>query len=108
MMPSVTVLVSSDTDIYISPGLYGDCLPTGATAGAADSFRAGQLVFSPVPSSSHTGDEANSGPKVPHRPPAVVAPGFMSHRRYDHRQTDVKRVMIDSVSSTRSTPAGQK
>jgi hypothetical protein len=28
--------------------LYGDCLPTIATAGAADSFRAEQLVFSPV------------------------------------------------------------
>ncbi|RDD90212.1 hypothetical protein DVZ84_05735 [Streptomyces parvulus] len=40
-MPSVTVLVSSDTDIYISPGLYGDCLPTVSTGGAADSFRAG-------------------------------------------------------------------
>ncbi|AZS87731.1 hypothetical protein ELQ87_28525 [Streptomyces griseoviridis] len=39
-MPSVTVLVSSDTDIYISPGLYGDCLPTWSTVGAADSFRA--------------------------------------------------------------------
>ncbi|MYS73690.1 hypothetical protein GTY88_25220 [Streptomyces sp. SID5926] len=40
-MPSVTVVVSSDTDIYISPGLYGDCLPTVSTDGAADSFRAG-------------------------------------------------------------------
>ncbi|AWE49884.1 hypothetical protein DC008_09185 [Streptomyces nigra] len=39
-MPSVAVLVSSDTDIYISPGLYGDCLPTSATGKAADSFRA--------------------------------------------------------------------
>ncbi|GGV91051.1 hypothetical protein GCM10010228_80720 [Streptomyces massasporeus] len=38
----MTVLVSSDTDIYISPGLYGDCLPTVATGGAADSFRAGR------------------------------------------------------------------
>ncbi|MYQ31257.1 hypothetical protein GTY64_01335 [Streptomyces sp. SID8376] len=53
-MPSVTVVVSSDTDIYISPGLYGDCLPTVATDGAADSFRAG-CVFSSAPSScSHT------------------------------------------------------
>ncbi|GAB3178588.1 hypothetical protein GCM10027162_29850 [Streptomyces incanus] len=41
----MTVVVSSDTDIYISPGLYGDCLPTVATGGAADSFRAGN-VFS--------------------------------------------------------------
>ncbi|MYU21482.1 hypothetical protein GTY84_06460 [Streptomyces sp. SID8352] len=32
-MPSVTVVVSSDTDIYISPGLYGDCLPTFQPAG---------------------------------------------------------------------------
>ncbi|POX57601.1 hypothetical protein C3492_42545 [Streptomyces sp. Ru62] len=40
-MPSVTVVVSSDTDIYISPGLYGDCLPTSATGASADSFRAG-------------------------------------------------------------------
>ncbi|GGX62652.1 hypothetical protein GCM10010510_03820 [Streptomyces anandii JCM 4720] len=36
----MTVVVSSDTDIYISPGLYGDCLPTSATGKAADSFRA--------------------------------------------------------------------
>ncbi|MYX25983.1 hypothetical protein GTY75_04750 [Streptomyces sp. SID8381] len=42
-MPSVTVVVSSDTDIYISPGLYGDCLPTSATGEAADSFRAEHL-----------------------------------------------------------------
>ncbi|GHF91291.1 hypothetical protein GCM10018783_72670 [Streptomyces griseosporeus] len=41
----MTVVVSSDTDIYISPGLYGDCLPTGATGKAADSFRAGRLFF---------------------------------------------------------------
>ncbi|TXS78250.1 hypothetical protein EAO76_07455 [Streptomyces sp. sk2.1] len=27
-MPSLTVVVSSDTDICFSPGLYGDCLPT--------------------------------------------------------------------------------
>ncbi|QEV38920.1 hypothetical protein CP978_10420 [Streptomyces nodosus] len=44
-MPSVTVVVSSCTDIYISPGLYGDCLPTGATGAAADSFRAGSMSF---------------------------------------------------------------
>ncbi|TKT09352.1 hypothetical protein E4U92_11920 [Streptomyces galbus] len=44
-MPSVTVVVSSDTDIYISPGLYGDCLPTGSTGKAADSFRAGRRDF---------------------------------------------------------------
>ncbi|OSZ59334.1 hypothetical protein OQI_16820 [Streptomyces pharetrae CZA14] len=44
-MPSVTVVVSSDTDIYISPGLYGDCLPTVATGGAADSFRDGPESF---------------------------------------------------------------
>ncbi|TXS29376.1 hypothetical protein EAO71_11805 [Streptomyces sp. ms191] len=28
-MPSLTVVFSSDTDICFSPGLYGDCLPTG-------------------------------------------------------------------------------
>ncbi|MFJ8633578.1 hypothetical protein [Streptomyces sp. NPDC093568] len=39
----MAVLVSSDTDIYISPGLYGDCLPTSATGRAADSFRAGHV-----------------------------------------------------------------
>ncbi|KAA0931857.1 hypothetical protein FGF04_23615 [Streptomyces apricus] len=44
-MPSLTVVVSSDTDICFSPGLYGDCLPTVATVGAADSFRAGRRVF---------------------------------------------------------------
>ncbi|GAA2934160.1 hypothetical protein GCM10010524_69850 [Streptomyces mexicanus] len=40
----MTVVVSSDTDIYISPGLYGDCLPTSATGEAADSFRAGRVL----------------------------------------------------------------
>ncbi|QFQ96689.1 hypothetical protein F9278_11155 [Streptomyces phaeolivaceus] len=52
MMPSVTVPVSSDTDIYISPGLYGDCLPTIATAGAPDSFR-GARIRSRLSSCSH-------------------------------------------------------
>ncbi|OON77685.1 hypothetical protein GBW32_08990 [Streptomyces tsukubensis] len=32
-MPSLTVVVSSDTDICFSPGLYGDCLPTFQPAG---------------------------------------------------------------------------
>ncbi|MYS50135.1 hypothetical protein GTW46_08660 [Streptomyces sp. SID6013] len=49
MMPSVTVVVSSDTDIYISPGLYGDCLPTVSTDGAADSFRARPSLCLGVP-----------------------------------------------------------
>ncbi|MPY53888.1 hypothetical protein FPZ41_37145 [Streptomyces sp. K1PN6] len=53
-MPSVTVVVSSDTDIYISPGLYGDCLPTCPTGRAADSFRAGRFP-SRLPSCSHMG-----------------------------------------------------
>ncbi|GGW42273.1 hypothetical protein GCM10010340_20210 [Streptomyces griseoloalbus] len=58
----MTVLVSSDTDIYISPGLYGDCLPTVATGGTADSFRAGR-VFSSAPSScSHTTYGTETGP----------------------------------------------
>ncbi|TGB16277.1 hypothetical protein E2651_00330 [Streptomyces sp. MZ04] len=53
-MPSLTVVVSSDTDICFSPGLYGDCLPTVATVGAADSFRAERCVSRPsVPSCSH-------------------------------------------------------
>ncbi|MBO4258290.1 hypothetical protein GRC12_31115 [Streptomyces griseorubiginosus] len=90
MMPSVTVLVSSDTDIYISPGLYGDCLPTVATGKAADSFRAGACL-SASPSCSHTGRRAENDPS-----------GFTSHRRYDHRQSDVNRVMIDNVRSTKS------
>ncbi|MBW5424976.1 hypothetical protein GKQ77_26020 [Streptomyces sp. BG9H] len=50
-MPSLTVVVSSDTDICFSPGLYGDCLPTVATGGAADSFRAERLRL--TPSCSH-------------------------------------------------------
>ncbi|GED87456.1 hypothetical protein TNCT6_45410 [Streptomyces sp. 6-11-2] len=41
----MTVVVSSDTDIYISPGLYGDCLPTSATGKATESFRAGRVLF---------------------------------------------------------------
>ncbi|AWK08154.1 hypothetical protein DDQ41_03485 [Streptomyces spongiicola] len=40
-MPSLTVVVSSDTDICFSPGLYGHCLPTLATGWAPDSFRTG-------------------------------------------------------------------
>jgi hypothetical protein len=39
-MPSLTVVVSSDTDICFSPGLCG-LLADGATGMAADSFRAG-------------------------------------------------------------------
>ncbi|GGW27277.1 hypothetical protein GCM10010350_08110 [Streptomyces galilaeus] len=58
----MTVLVSSDTDIYISPGLYGDCLPTVSTGGAADSFHGPGNFSSPVPSCSHTRAAANSGP----------------------------------------------
>ncbi|MPY31743.1 hypothetical protein FNH09_10730 [Streptomyces adustus] len=89
MMPSVTVLVSSDTDIYISPGLYGDCLPTVATGGAADSFRAGRVSFrfrwflrpSDPSSCSHMTRGAENGPS-----------GFMSHRHYGRRQSDVKQL----------------
>ncbi|GAA3481772.1 hypothetical protein GCM10018966_063030 [Streptomyces yanii] len=44
-MPSLTVVVSSDTDICFSPGLYG-LLADVATVGTADSFRAERL---PVP-----------------------------------------------------------
>ncbi|PIM72799.1 hypothetical protein CTU88_02870 [Streptomyces sp. JV178] len=61
-MPSVTVVVSSDTDIYISPGLYGDCLPTSATAGVPDSFRPGRSGFPPRPSScSHMARVVGTG-----------------------------------------------
>ncbi|TGN77887.1 hypothetical protein E5083_11800 [Streptomyces bauhiniae] len=86
-MPSVTVLVSSDTDIYISPKLYGDCFPTSATGAPADSFRAGRTVWPrfALSSCSHTGGRGGSGP-VPERP------GFTSHGRYRHRQSDVKRL----------------
>ncbi|NDK28252.1 hypothetical protein FSY75_28120 [Streptomyces sp. TR1341] len=65
-MPSLTVVVSSDTDIYISPGLYGDCLPTSATGASADSFRAGRHVVAillSAPSCSHTRAKAHSGPQ---------------------------------------------
>ncbi|MYS89667.1 hypothetical protein GTY47_08415 [Streptomyces sp. SID5464] len=55
-MPSVTVLVSSDTDIYISPGLYGDCLPTVATGGASDSFRAGRSISAPLHARTRAGN----------------------------------------------------
>ncbi|GAA2987868.1 hypothetical protein Sfulv_14510 [Streptomyces fulvorobeus] len=43
-MPSLTVVVSSDTDICFSPGLYG-LLADVATVGASDSFRAGACLF---------------------------------------------------------------
>ncbi|QEV24907.1 hypothetical protein CP976_12485 [Streptomyces coeruleorubidus] len=55
-MPSLTVVVSSDTDIYISPGLYGDCLPTGPTGGAADSFRAGRSISAPFHARTRAGN----------------------------------------------------
>ncbi|MPY46784.1 hypothetical protein FNH04_44895, partial [Streptomyces phyllanthi] len=65
-MPSLTVVVSSDTDIYISPGLYGDCLPTSATGGTADSFRAQRISLRVSlharTSCSHTGSGAGAGP----------------------------------------------
>jgi hypothetical protein len=94
MMPSVTVPVSSDTDIYISPGLYGDCLPTVVTDGAADSFRAGHFssrlfLHARTPARERTAAVGAHG---------SAGSGFTSHRRNDHRQSDMKRVMIDSVS----------
>ncbi|QER88567.1 hypothetical protein F3L20_24360 [Streptomyces tendae] len=91
-MPSVTVVVSSDTDIYISPGLYGDCLPTVATGGTADSFRAGRVISSPRSSCSHTPCGAET---VPCRGLAGMngrPPRFTSHGRYGHRQSDVNRL----------------
>ncbi|BDH04164.1 hypothetical protein HEK131_13910 [Streptomyces seoulensis] len=49
----MTVVVSSDTDIYISPKLYGDCFPTSATGAPAVSFRAGGPVWPRSHFSSH-------------------------------------------------------
>ncbi|EFK99312.1 hypothetical protein GTY68_01575 [Streptomyces sp. SID4926] len=50
-MPSLTVVVSSDTDICFSPGLYGDCLPTFQPARSGSYSRA---ATDRVLSSSHT------------------------------------------------------
>ncbi|EDY45987.1 hypothetical protein SSBG_03844 [Streptomyces sp. SPB074] len=50
-MPSLTVVVSSDTDICFSPGLYGDCLPTFQPARSGSYSRA---ATDRVSSSSHT------------------------------------------------------
>ncbi|GGT01714.1 hypothetical protein GCM10010270_86760 [Streptomyces violaceus] len=90
-MPSLTVVVSSDTDIYISPGLYGDCLPTGPTGGAADSFRAGRSIYGSV-SCSHTRREPENGSFPVFPGMNGGSPGFTSHRRYGRRQRDVKRL----------------
>ncbi|MYY86445.1 hypothetical protein GT044_35255 [Streptomyces sp. SID335] len=79
-MPSLTVVVSSDTDICFSPGLYGDCLPTVATGGAADSFRAERLRL--TPSCSHMARRGTAGRRTANA----------SHRHYGHRQTDTKRL----------------
>ncbi|OSP43789.1 hypothetical protein B7767_08245 [Streptomyces sp. 13-12-16] len=91
-MPSVTVVVSSDTDIYISPGLYGDCLPTVATGGTADSFRAGRVTSSPPSSCSHTPYEAETGPCGPFR---QCVGAHRDSRHMDamaRRQSDVNRL----------------
>ncbi|QCD55465.1 hypothetical protein CEB94_11705 [Streptomyces hawaiiensis] len=90
-MPSVTVLVSSDTDIYISPGLYGDCLPTVPTGGASDSFRGRALDLGSF-SCSHTHREPENGSFRVFPGMNGGSPGFTSHRRYGHRQSDVKRL----------------
>ncbi|CAD5940557.1 conserved protein of unknown function [Streptomyces sp. KY75] len=71
-MPSLTVVVSSDTDICFSPGLYG-LLADGSTAFAADSFRAKRL-------------------SVPFHARTPGRPGDASHRRYRHRQSDTKEL----------------
>ncbi|TPQ17434.1 hypothetical protein FGD71_036485 [Streptomyces sporangiiformans] len=90
-MPSLTVVVSSDTDICFSPGLYGDCLPTGATDGAADSFRAEHVSFGSRFSLLMLAHAIASG-KRPVDNPVGAPSGFTSHRRYGHRQRDVKRL----------------
>ncbi|QDN57117.1 hypothetical protein FNV62_17005 [Streptomyces sp. RLB3-17] len=88
MMPSLTVVFSSDTDICFSPGLYGDCLPTIATAGAADSFRAESLPFRGLSVlASHARTRAGERTAACGQPP-----GFTSHRHYGHRQHDMKRL----------------
>ncbi|TFV31908.1 hypothetical protein E4K10_11795 [Streptomyces sp. T1317-0309] len=109
MMPSVTVGVSSCTDIYISPGLYGDCLPTIATAWPrihsgpsaflfATPIHARTRAGTRTPARGRRGDTAVS-PAVfllDHRTTPSAGrpggPGFTSHGRNAHRQTDVKRL----------------
>ncbi|GGQ61016.1 hypothetical protein GCM10010261_07670 [Streptomyces pilosus] len=81
----MTVVVSSDTDIYISPGLYGDCLPTVATGGTADSFRAGRVFSSPPSSCSHTRCGAETGCRG--------APWEWIGARRDSRHTDAMAVV---------------
>ncbi|RST19416.1 hypothetical protein E2C00_16190 [Streptomyces sp. WAC05374] len=44
-MPSLTVVFSSDTDICFSPGLYGDCLPTGCNRRGRGFIPGTALVF---------------------------------------------------------------
>ncbi|GGJ47455.1 hypothetical protein GCM10010121_068420 [Streptomyces brasiliensis] len=93
MMPSVTVVVSSDTDIYISPGLYGDCLPTSATGGSADSFRAGpsRCGFLLPPSCSHMAPEGDSALWTSAWAPSVAVsdrPGPSSGPLRDSRHID--------------------
>ncbi|QFZ76790.1 hypothetical protein GFH48_29140 [Streptomyces fagopyri] len=86
-MPSLTVVVSSDTDICFSPGLFGDCLPTIATAGAADSFRAESLSVGSLRLPSHARTRTTT------RTAACGQPqGFTSHGPGGHRQHDVKRL----------------
>ncbi|MYQ86007.1 hypothetical protein GTY51_20565 [Streptomyces sp. SID4936] len=71
-MPSLTVVVSSDTDICFSPGLYGDCLPTLQPSGPR----------------IHSGPSACRS--IHARTP--VGRGDASHRHYGHRQSDVNRI----------------
>ncbi|GHB13603.1 hypothetical protein GCM10010330_79380 [Streptomyces tendae] len=70
----MTVVVSSDTDIYISPGLYGDCLPTVSTDGAADSFRADRVfvlgapfMLAHAPADGQGPVDDGRGPRLGHR-----------------------------------------
>ncbi|RVU26304.1 hypothetical protein EOT10_12140 [Streptomyces antnestii] len=87
-MPSLTVVVSSDTDICFSPGLYGDCLPTFQPAGprfhsgpGARLSPRGDFGFLAL-SCSHTRRVRSTGRS------ARIA----SHRHDGHRHSDVNQL----------------
>ncbi|QIP70014.1 hypothetical protein EZV63_08950 [Streptomyces sp. VN1] len=108
-MPSVTVVVSSDTDIYISPGLYGDCLPTVSTAGAADSFRARRVFLLGVlsPSCSHTPPRAVSARRAPagEARPGDARYGGPSITGRSHSLAGMRRIASPDSASRPHRPA---